>query len=369
MTEATQTQGVPAEREREMPSFPDFPAAKEEVTAEWLSKVLRANGIDADIEYFTGKNIGTGQLGDMLRCTLNYRGGQRPEGAPATLICKLSSSDPTSRQTGVATGIYQKEATFYRELAPFLRARGAALARCYAAEFSAERRATCLVFDDLAPAEQGDQLKGCSVEEAELGVLQAARIHAALWESPVLKEKQWLLPNKQMNVHFARMFIPKFLERYSDRLAPDMVNLLNRFNDVADLWQDANPGPAVLAHADFRNDNLLWSPKDAPNRVCYTVDWQTLGIGPPGVDVGYFLGGSLLEADRRAHEKRLVKMYHDELLKEGIEGYTFEQAWDHYRAGQVAGMMMAVVASQLVVRTERGDEVRCAAVSIRCWCR
>lgn len=342
-----------------IPHFPDFPGMKEDVTAEWLSQVLQANGIAADIDSITKKSIGTGQLGDMIRVSITYR-EDPPNGAPETLVIKLSSPDPTSRETGVKGGVYEKERNFYREISHILRGKGVGIARCYAAEFSLERECTVLVFEDLAPAEQGDQLKGCSVEEAELGVIQAAKIHAALWKSPILKEKQWLASKGPRFVHQAR-HIPAFIERYKERLTPDMVAFLNHFKEVVAEFCESITGPDVLTHIDYRNDNVLWTPADQSstgNRLCYTVDWQTPETGPPGVDIGYFLGGSLLQDDRRAHEKRLVKLYHDELLKRGARDYSLEQAWDHYRVGQISGMMMAVGASMVVVRTERGDEVR-----------
>ena len=34
-----------------------------------------------------------------------------------------------------------------------------------------------LVLEDLAPAEQGDQIAGCTVGQAELAVDEAARLH------------------------------------------------------------------------------------------------------------------------------------------------------------------------------------------------
>lgn len=83
-----------------VPTFEWFPASLEEVSPEWITSVLRANGIDVEVESFSGKKFGTGQLGYMVRATLEYRGG-RPPNAPETLIFKLPSSDPTSKGTGV----------------------------------------------------------------------------------------------------------------------------------------------------------------------------------------------------------------------------------------------------------------------------
>ena len=52
------------------------------------------------------------------------------------------------------------------------------------------------MMEDLAPAEQGDQLKGVSLEQARLAVEQAARLHAARWDDPSIEDLAWALINK-----------------------------------------------------------------------------------------------------------------------------------------------------------------------------
>ena len=59
----------------------------------------------------------------------------------------------------------------------------------------------------------------------------------------------------------------------------------------------------------------------------------------------------------RAHEDALVRDYHRGLEAAGVTGYDWEQCWTDYRRGTFAGLLMAVAASMLVERTERGDEM------------
>ena len=87
------------------------------------------------------------------------------------------------------------------------------------------------------------------------------------------------------------------------------------------------------------------------------LDWQTCGRGPALSDVAYFLGASLLPSDRRLAEADLVAGYHAGLVAAGVTDYGWERCWLDYRRGTWSGLIMAVAASMLVARTERGDQM------------
>jgi hypothetical protein len=74
------------------------------------------------------------------------------------------------------------------------------------------------------------------------------------------------------------------------------------------------------------------------------------GVG----DVSYFLGGSLKPEVRRAAEDALVREYHRQLVAAGVD-QSWDDCWAGYRRYALGGLMMAILASQVVVRTERGD--------------
>jgi len=82
-----------------------------------------------------------------------------------------------------------------------------------------------------------------------------------------------------------------------------------------------------------------------------TVTARPLGTGQMCDSTG------LLTEDRRAHEDGLVRGYHEALLAAGVTGYGWEDCWTDYRRGTFAGLLMAVGASMMVERTERGDEM------------
>jgi hypothetical protein len=324
----------------ELPKFADFPATPEELSPQWLTKVLRTHGIEADVAALTSKRIGTGQIGQNHRYSIGYASAPHdaPQNAPRTLVGKFVSPDPISRGTGLAMGIYAKEAMFYREFAPALEGR-MRVARAWVSEFDAAREATLILMEDLAPAEQGDQMEGCSVEAAQQAVVELAGLHSTFWEHEVLVDHpvfgnprdpmRAMILQHMMNEHW-----PAFIERYRDRLTADMIELGTKLVSSLTNWVMQRTGPMTAA-----------------------VDWQTVSVGFGGGDLGYFLGASLLPDDRRAHQDRLIDLWHGLLVDQGVTGYDRSMAWDDYRNGQFAGFITAVVSSMITQRTDRGDEM------------
>jgi hypothetical protein len=312
----------------------------DELTSEWLSTALGRPGLSC-----TGvERIGTGQMSQSHRVTFTENGG------PAeTVVIKLASDDPTSRATGVGMGAYFREIAFYRHLAERI---GGPLPQCHLAEYDPGEGWFTLVLEDVRGASQGDQIVGCTVEDARMAMLELARVQAPVLGDLALGTSDWLnLPNPLTQALLTQL-LPGFLERYGDRIAPEHAEVCKRFVSSCDGWaSDARP-PLGLVHGDYRLDNLLFG-----GGTCKIVDWQTVAWGPAMLDAAYFISSALSTEDRRAHEEALVRLYHDELLGHGVEGFPWERCWEEYRRQTFHGILMVVAASMVTVRTERGDDM------------
>ena len=108
---------------------------------------------------------------------------------PASLIAKMPSPDPTSRATGVALRNYEREVSFYLEIAPTVDIR---VPRCYHAEWHADSGDFVVLMEDLAPAAQGNQITGCDPIQARTAVLELAKLHGPRWGDPTLDDIEWL---------------------------------------------------------------------------------------------------------------------------------------------------------------------------------
>ena len=329
-------------------------SAPDDVTPEWLSEVLHAAGElpeDSRVTDIEATPVGTGQVGDSIRFTLTYEGTP----GPPTVVGKFPAADETSRGAAAATRTYEVETRFYQQLRDRVSIR---TPRPYVALIDLEANEFVLLMDDLAPAEQGDQLTGCSVDAAALAVDEAAKLHAPVWGDATLADLPWLNRNSEESQAFFLQLIasmyPAFLERYGDRVDDEVAETGGRLIDRLPDYLSYRPEPLTAAHGDFRLDNMLFSPDGT---TLTTVDWQTVALGPGVTDVSYFLGTSLTPDLRAAHEPDLVRQYHDALLAGGVTEYPFDRCWHDYRRFAFSGFVMAVLASMLVGQTERGDEM------------
>ena len=328
----------------------------ETVTASWLTERLRAAGhATAEVRSFTATRVGTGQIGKCIRFALELAGGDAA--TPRSLIGKFPSDDPTSRATGVALRNFLKEVSFYRELRPRLRI---TTPRCYFAAIEGDGPDFALLLEDLAPARQGDQLAGTSAAIARAAVLELVGLHAPSWCDASLRGLAWLgEPNDtavEMLRGLYRSQLPGFLERYGARLAADEADIIARVGDSQGPPFELLRDPFALVHIDYRLDNLLIDEAAEPARIA-VVDWQTVTLGSPLSDVAYFLGAGLVPEARRAAEEDIVRAYHDGLRTAGVASYDFARCWADYRRGAFAGFVVTVVASMIVERTARGDEM------------
>jgi hypothetical protein len=228
---------------------------------------------------------------------------------------------------------------------------------CHHAQLDTSTGDFAILMDDLAPAEVGDQLTGCSVDDARAALTELVGLHAPDLDD--LESTDWLVAKRPEGADamggLYLALLPTFVERYTDRLPAQTIATALRFGDCVNQWLTQSAPPYRLLHGDYRLDNLMFGPQGV-----VAVDWQTVGHGPPVSDVAYFCGASLLTDDRRAHEEELVREYHA-LLEERTGGLiTWERCWADYRLHAVAGLHMAVVASALVTEDERGDAMFCA---------
>ncbi len=320
-----------------------------DITAEWMTAAVSSRFGGATVTEVERQQIGTGQIADSVRVGLTW---DPPDAGPASLVVKVTSASEASRAAALSTRTYEVEVGFYSQLADQLPVRRPA---CFWTGFDADAAAYGVVLEDLAPAEQGDQMRGCSVAEAGMALDELALLHAPLWgHTDALDGFAWLQRGGGTSSPgigaFLEMLLPGFLERYGERLTPDVRALVER---VVPKLASAPPadGPETVVHGDFRNDNLMFGgPRVA------VLDWQTVSIGSGVADLSYFLGGSLLPDDRRAHETSLLERYCGRLADQGVD-LDLATCEAGYRRFAFSGMNMAILASMLVGRTDRGDDM------------
>lgn len=325
----------------------------EAVTPSWITRALRNRDIDAVVAGLEMDEVGTGQLGETRRFHLRYRGTPPPE-APSTVVGKFPSADPTAANTGKTMGFYRSELMFYRELAHRTAIR---TPEVYVAELD-DGNDFVLLFEDLAPAQPGDQMRGCTVEEVRKALVEAALLHAAFWNDTELMQQDWCYVPEGAQGYYTTELVEQawdFVKKnYEGRLAPDVFDVCEKLVRNHAWWNRPRDFPKCFSHNDFRPDNMLFGGADGRVAV---VDWQTSNFLGTGMDVAYFLGAIFDRETRRANERALLSEYHDQLVKNGVEDYSFDHLLRDYAHYSFAQIVVAITACMIVKRTDRGDRL------------
>lgn len=339
-----------------MADHPDLAVVSQpaDLTNAWLTAVL-----GAAVHGFSYERIGTGQVSDCYRIAVRYAPGSA---GPASVILKVASADPTSRQTGAAMGLYDSEVRFYRELGPHLGS--GPVPGCYHAAIDAGSGAFDLVLEDAAPAVAGDEIRGATVEQALCAVTELGRLHTLATARLSLAEAGWLERGSLLNAELLAQLYTLFLARYREYLSGPQRSvcdsLVTAFDHYLELMSAEQRG---LVHGDYRLDNMLFGAPESA-RSLTVVDWQGVMVGPALTDLAYFLGGALPAELRRAHYDELLRAYHAALGPEPVR--TPEQIREAVRRQSFMGVIMSIAASVVVERTDRGDELFLTILSRHC---
>ncbi len=327
-----------------------------DIDAAWLTAVLAAGGVEATVKRFTARGVGTGQIGESVRFTLEYEG--RPEGAPASVVGKFPSSGAESRQTGVALGNYLREVRFYQQLAPRALI---ATPRCYFTDVDEATSDFVLMMEDLAPAEQGDQLRGVTLDQARLVVREGARLHASHWNDDRLDDLPWVsgskaAPPSMVTPEAVTGLWEAFKARYASRLKPECREVGDWLTSRALSFPQERVGPRCLTHNDFRPDNMMFGTAAGGHPIT-VLDWQSFAYGVGATDIAYFLAGGLDPAARRQAEPEMLALYLDTLVEHGVTGYSMDDLKQDYGRGGYLLFLTAFFAAMIVTQTDRGDEM------------
>jgi Phosphotransferase enzyme family len=328
-----------------MKTIPRGPA---DVTPAWLGSVLGADIRDVDIAA-----IGTGQTGATYRVSATYA---TESALPSTFAVKLPAPDDAVRER-VALG-YLSEVEFYTDVADKVRI---PVPGCFYSDIAEDGTDFVLVLADMAPAVQGDQIAGCTPQEARLAVEALAGLHAPSWCDPVwlgLSAISMPKPGDEAAAtglgDVSKMAADVTIDKLGDRMSAEDRETLRVAMGMVTPWLLAEPKRFALMHGDYRLDNMLF----VPDRTGVTVvDWQTLGVGLPARDLAYFTATSLAPDARSEVEQDLVRRYHEALLEYGVTDYDAETCWRDYRLGVVQAPLITGLGFAFAASTERGDEM------------
>lgn len=167
---------------------------------------------------------------------------------------------------------------------------------------------------DLAPGEQGDQIIGCTADDAALALTELARLQGPRRGDSELGEIEWLpTATAESAAEISQMWAmlwPLYLERYESRPGIEQIQLGHRLGRCFEVYYQPYSGLLTITHGDYRMDNMLFG---SPYPIAI-VDWQSPGVA----DAACFMGTSLASVDRSKSEQNLIREYHGALLAYGV---------------------------------------------------
>ncbi|MFM2372904.1 MAG: hypothetical protein RIS85_2626 [Pseudomonadota bacterium] len=320
----------------------------QELTAFWIENVLHGAGYrDAKLAGFEARPIGAGNVSDTVRVALTYRSTTE---APASIVCKFRCSDAQAHAHGVGSGSYGREVNSYRALS----AAGCAcsIPRLFWVDGHTEN--VNLVMEDLSVGTRaGDQVTGCSVDDARSVIAELAKLHRTFFPMAQRDAPDWAMTMAATADYWTQAILkglPVVQETAASRLGAAGMAIVEKAAEAAPAWYRLPVERGTLTHGDPRVDNIIFRDgSGGPQAVI--IDWQMTGWRSPMHDIGYFLSGSVSVEDRRSAEGDLLDMY------AAIVGEAYPRSLIEadYRLQLPSGLMTTLAAYGVLPMTPQVD--------------
>jgi aminoglycoside phosphotransferase (APT) family kinase protein len=268
--------------------------------------------------------------------SLLYRLHLSGDDVPPTMIAKLAAQSE-ARGAMELLGGYRRELAFYRDIA------GRApldTPHVYAARMADDSADFVLLLEDLGDWDNADHLAGLSIERARLCIAQLAGLHA--WSVEPANASA-LQPFPSIDMPTVRdLLVPAFgpgweiYRAHTEASVPEAIaRFAERFTEHAGTALAGLTERSMLLHGDIRADNMFF----AGDRM-KVVDFQFAEVGAGAVDVAYLVSQGLPTEIRRGQDEALLRGYLESL---GDVGYSFDDAWRHYRLAAAFLMVLPVI--------------------------
>lgn len=315
-----------------------FPTSPEALSKEWLSKVLNTEVTDFSASLL---GEGVGVIGLVSRVTMQTSEGEK------SLIAKFAAAAEENRVIANTYSMYLREYRFYTELAKNIPINAP---RCYHGEYDFDTNEFVLLLEEITGMELGDQVKGCSEDEAQLIIETLAAMHKSTWlagDDVQIDHHNSEAQIQGMTMGF-EMGWPAVKELFPEIVTDEVFALGQPLaGKVESLLAKVCAHPHCLAHGDLRLDNVFFGEGEI-----YLVDYQAICKSAPEHDLAYFVTQSLKPEVRNARD--WVAIYHGLLTADGIE-YSLEDCRARYQACALYFLCYAaVICSALDLGNERG---------------
>jgi hypothetical protein len=312
-----------------------IPDDLDDITSEWVSSVLDAEVASVDVT-----PVSTGFISTTLRVVVGF---EKPRAdLPGSLIVKLPHRGTRMRSLFEALGLYSREVGFYRDIGPEF---GEVIPRCFFAAHSPDTGRSAIVMEDAIASRGlrvGDNVAGCTFEEAAAAMRVAARWHAHWWNDPSLDGFAWLATPASVEpdpVRAVTQAWSRYPAGFRALMSPATVATVELYGPRAMLVAERmSLEPWTLTHGDYRLDNLMFG----PNSEVVAFDWQLVARGQGPRDAAFLALFTPVDGKPIVDSwQPLLDAYYSELTNSGVD-YSREAFTQETRLNSFHGFQLAV---------------------------
>ncbi|KAH8807408.1 kinase-like domain-containing protein [Xylogone sp. PMI_703] len=320
-----------------------LPATPQEITAEWLSKVLGHKVKTATIV----KEIHS--TASKILLDLTYEDASiTPDVAPAQICIKGGFNQQLIALHPSLMWTYRREAELYYYIAPIVSMN---LPKVWYCGTDTVNGQGLVVMANLAAegCDFGQPLQAWTADRVRKGVEQLAALHGKTWGATD-EAFPWLAADKLMGGNPLQGMISSLVSppawdlRFNKSAPPPLPKTLANRERMErafkTMWATENSKFRSVVHGDAHIGNTFIRPDGTPG----FIDWQAPYAGVGLQDVAYFIAGSLETEERRKHENELVEHYLEALHKAGGPKFTKDEIWHDYRKHVLHGLAWALTA-------------------------
>lgn len=316
-----------------------LPVTIEALTPEWLQSALRVKYPEITLSGARLLDINHGTC-TKIRFALDLDEAGKAAGIPERVILK-GGFEPHSRMMPY---MHAQEVHAYADVLPHTPLR---FPGCYFAGFDKEAKQGIVIMEDLVAR----GVRFCHPQRPETPeavgerLTRLARHHAMTWESPDIRlggRFDWAT-NVFDSTHFESLLTPDIWRSYVDSARGAAASVC--FHDLGWMKQAlagmdrlARGLPTMLIHGDTHLGNLYVDVDGEPGFFDSLPH-----LAPAMYEVAYHVTGALDVPDRRKHERELVALYRDELLRNGIEAPSLDDFMHQFGCFLAFGYMIFIL--------------------------
>tara|TARA_B100000686_G_scaffold352622_1_gene455282 strand:+ start:5551 stop:6621 length:1071 start_codon:yes stop_codon:yes gene_type:complete len=299
-----------------------------DLTLSWAQRVVNLHYPNIKVSSISIVSIDIGTT-TRVRAQVEH---DNPDILPKKWFIKLPSLNWKARLITALPRLLHTEIRFYNELASTV---PISTPDFILAQSKIGSSSTLVLYDvtesGASPGMPGDTL---TIVEATAVIKQLAKFHAQYWNNVHNNHSyHWLAsPVRRLEDHLGTVLSVPLMKR-GIRLAGEIispvlnVSAIRYAHNRRKIMRFLSGSPKTLIHHDCHPGNLFWK-QEQPG----FLDWQLVRLGEGISDISYFLSMAIKSEDRKIYEERLLIIYKQELINNGVPPTDLENIQQRYYA-------------------------------------